>query len=167
MREEIERKYLVRSEGWRALATSARSLRQGYLAKGPGVTVRVRAAAGEGRLTLKSRLSGPSRMEFEYVIPPEEAHALLEGYAGSCLVEKVRHAVPCGERLWEVDVFGGLNEGLILAEIELASVEEPVQLPDWVGREVTEDPRFYNQFLAEQPFGQWPREERERCTLAR
>ncbi len=165
MREEIERKYLLRSEDWRALAISARPLRQGYIAQGPGVTVRVRVAGDEGRLTLKSRLSGPARMEFEYAIPSEEAHALLEAYAGGRLVEKVRHAVPSGGRLWEVDVFGGLNAGLILAEVELPSVGEPVHLPDWIGREVTDDPRFYNQFLAEQPFGQWSLE--ERCSLDR
>jgi CYTH domain-containing protein len=165
MREEIERKYWVRTDGWRALAVSARPLRQGYIAQGADLTVRVRVTAGEGRLTLKSRLAGPARMEFEYAIPPEEAHVLLGTYAGGRLVEKVRHAVPCEGRLWEVDVFSGRNDGLVLAEIELGSVGERVPLPDWVGRELTDDPRFYNQFLAEHPFGQWSQE--ERCSLDR
>jgi adenylate cyclase len=160
MKEEIERKYLVCADGWQRLAVSARPLRQGYLAEGPGVTVRVRLAAGEGRLTLKSRLPGPSRMEFECAIPQAEAEALLAAYAGGRLVEKVRHDVPWEGRLWEVDVFGGRNAGLVVAEVELASVREPVHPPAWVGREVTDDPRFYNQFLAERPIDEWSPEER-------
>lgn len=145
---EIERKYLVRSEDFLAQATSAEEIDQGYLHEGLP-TVRVRLRGERAYLTIKgqSDAEGLVRAEYEYAIPPEEAHELLT-LATAGRLTKTRYLVPHGTHLWEVDVFHGCLAGLTLAEIELSQPDEPFELPPWVGQEVTGDPHYYNSALA-------------------
>lgn len=156
MATEIERKFLVRDESWRAAAVSAQPMRQGYLASSPDCNVRVRLAGDRAWLTIKGRTVGASRPEYEYAIPAAEALELLEHLCLRPQIEKTRHRVPHGGHWFEVDVFHGANEGLILCEIELGHEGESVDLPPWLGREVTRDPRYFNARLAVQPYKTWP-----------
>lgn len=154
MGQEIERKFLVTDDGWRAAATSRAELCQGYLTSGAHPTVRVRLAGGEAWLTIKGETRGAERPEFEYPIPADDARELLRMCPGP-LVSKVRHRVPFGGRTWEVDVFAGPNAGLILAEVELESADAVVELPFWVGQDVTADHRYHNSQLAVHPYTSW------------
>ncbi len=149
---EVERKFLVNGDGWRAGA-SAMPIRQGYLSMGMGATVRVRIAGHAAFLTIKSQSSGASRAEFEYPIPLADALAMLADLCPPPHIEKTRHFVDVAGRAWTVDVFGGDNAGLVLAEVELGHPDDPVTLPDWVGAEVTHDPRYRNSALALAPQG--------------
>ncbi len=151
---EIERKFLVREDAWRAGVTAVRSLRQGYLAIDGGNTARVRTDGLRAWITIKGRTQGISRAEFEYEVPLADAEGLL-ALCGERLVEKRRHLVPHEGRTWEVDEFFGANAGLVLAEIELAEADEWVTLPPWLGQEVSADPRYTNARLATHPFGCW------------
>jgi len=155
MAREIERKFRIRSEGWRALATSSRRFRQGYLAATGRAAVRIRIDGAEkAKLTVKSAVPGPTRDEFEYSLPVADAEAMLALCEGG-IIEKVRHLVPAGSHTWEIDVFEGDNAGLVIAEIELESNAAAFARPDWLGEEVTDDPRYYNARLASQPFKDW------------
>ena len=154
MGREIERKFLVATEAWRAGVVAVDSLRQGYLCTDPERTVRVRLAGEKAWLTIKGRAHGPSRAEFEYRIPIADVQELLQ-MCLSPLVEKTRHRVPFGGRTWEVDVFAGANRGLVLAEVELDAAEAAVTLPSWLGKEVTDDHRYANANLAARPFTTW------------
>ena len=155
MPQEIERKFLVASDGWRAGADKGRSFRQAYLAGTDRVAIRVRITDGEEAvLTIKSAKSGLTRGEFEYPLPLADAEALTELRQGSVL-RKTRFRSPHAGRTWEVDVYSGENAGLVVAEIELGSEEDTIALPTWVGREVTGDPRFYAARLAQYPFRSW------------
>jgi len=127
---------------------------QGYLCVEKERTVRVRIEGGRGVLTIKGETVGCSRAEFEYEVPVEEARELL-GMAVGYLVEKVRRFLTVGGKVWEVDVFSGANEGLVVAEIELGSEDEKFELPEWVGDEVTEDFRYSNASLSRMPFCDW------------
>jgi adenylate cyclase len=147
---EIERKFLVVGEAWRGAVKSCRALRQGYLSGDEISTVRVRADDKNAWLTIKTGGRGIVRSEFEYSIPRSDADDLLEACHGR-VIEKVRHVVPYGRHLWEVDVFHGKNAGLVLAEIELGSAHEEFARPPWIGEEVTGDPRYYNSSLAAHP----------------
>lgn len=148
MAVEIERKFLVTSDAWRPLATSSSQLRQGYLSSNAKATVRVRISDDQRAvITLKGALQGISRPEFEYPIPLADARELLD-MAQPHVVEKRRYLVPWGEVIWEVDVFEGRHAGLVMAEVELADETQRVQLPDWVGREVTNDDRYANASLS-------------------
>jgi adenylate cyclase len=148
-RKEIERKFLVKGDGWRRHVTGKAHIVQGYLARGRKSTIRVRIKDGKGAtLTIKSREAGASRSEFEYKISLKDAKAMLE-LAGKSRVEKTRHCVPQGKLVWEIDVFVGRADNLVLAEIELPSEDEVVKLPGWVGEEVTNDPRYRNSSLAD------------------
>jgi adenylate cyclase len=152
---EIERKFLIRSDGWRGLVTRIRRIRQGYLATGEKAAVRVRCADGDdGTLTIKTARAGAVREEFEFPIPCADAEQLLS-LCGGAVVEKLRHDVAYGGVLWEVDVFQGANLGLAVAEVELDSEDQAIDRPDWVGEEVTHDNRYYNAKLAERPFNAW------------
>lgn len=151
---EIERKFLVRDDSWQDHVQGRRNLRQGYLTAGGEVTVRVRTDGSRAWVTIKGASRGISRAEFEYEIPPTDAEALLALCQGR-LVEKCRHIVPHGDKAWEVDVFSGCNRGLVLAEIELATDSETVELPSWIGEEVSHDPRYSNARLAVTPFSRW------------
>jgi adenylate cyclase len=146
--QEIERKFLVAGDGWQAMAESSSLLRQGYLSSNAKATVRVRSWDDKAAaLTLKGRTSGMTRAEYEYPIPVEDARELLE-MARPQVIEKRRHIVPFGGLIWEVDVFEGRHAGLVIAEVELDSEDQAVELPGWVGAEVTHDDRYYNASLA-------------------
>lgn len=149
---EIERKFLVAGDGWRGVEGVL--YRQGYLNRDKARTVRVRLAGGEGFLTVKGVSRGAARQEFEYSIPAADAEALLALCDGP-LVEKVRRVVVHGGMRWEVDEFLGENAGLVVAEIELEREDQPFERPDWLGREVTDDPRYYNANLAVTPYSAW------------
>ncbi|WP_323015160.1 CYTH domain-containing protein [Devosia sp.] len=145
---EIERKFLVRSDGWKGHVTGRKSLVQGYLSSHAKVTVRVRIEDGRrGLLTLKGRPDGLARPEFEYEIPLEDARDLM-GLAEPHVVAKTRHLVPHGGLVWEVDVFTGRHAGLVLAEVELDRQDQAIILPDWIGPEVSWDDRYNNASLA-------------------
>lgn len=143
---ENERKFLLESEAWRAGVISVLAIRQGYVAATPDRSVRVRIAGSQAWLTLKFGGPGPSREEYEYSIPEAEAEAMLAHTARQ--VVKERHIVPWENLVFEVDVFGGSLAGLVLAELEFRAGPPPVRLPDWIGREVTDDSRYYNAVLA-------------------
>jgi len=148
---EIERKFLVRSDGWRDGVTSSSALQQGYLSSNAKATVRVRTKDDEhGMLTLKGAAEGIARSEFEYAIPIEDARELLE-MARPNVVLKRRYLVPYAGFVWEVDVFDGAHAGLVLAEVELEAVDQFVPLPDWVGTEVSHDDRYANASLSRTP----------------
>ncbi len=131
-------------------------MRQGYLASSERAVVRVRVDGARGVLTIKGRTDGISRAEFEYEIPADDARQMLSTLAGA-VVEKTRYRIPHGEHVWEVDVFSGANAGLVVAEIELSSPDEPFDRPSWLGAEVSHDPRYRNSLLAVEPFTRWPR----------
>jgi adenylate cyclase len=149
---EIERKFLVKNNDWQKAARSAVEMRQGYLAK-DACTVRVRIAGESGFLTLKTKGNGITRDEFEYGIPVSDAEQLL----GLCknIITKTRSLVPLGDHTWEIDVFTGENEGLIIAEIELKEENESFQKPEWLGEEVTQDKRYSNSNLSTKPWTSW------------
>ena len=154
MARETERKFLVRSDEWRPSATPKRYV-QGYLTRGGGVSVRVRIVEDHACLTIKGESEGASRSEFEYDIPLDDARRILAEMCQSSIIEKTRSKVEHGDWTWEVDVFHGENDGLVMAEVELPHEDAEVELPDWVGQEVTHDGRFYNVYLAENPFSTW------------
>ncbi len=157
MAKEIERKFLVKGETWRSQVLSETRLVQGYLLDRPDLTLRVRIKAQEAFLTLKGASKGIARSEFEYPIPLEDAQALLAEFALFPPIDKIRYQVQVGAHRWDLDVFLGANAGLVLAEIELQDPEESFIRPDWLGEEVSEDPRYYNVNLAKQPYRTWNR----------
>ena len=154
MKLEIERKFLVPDTGFLAGIAGER-LVQAYLAHREVVTVRVRIGAGRAWLTLKGRAQGIVRRELEYEIPVADAELCLAELCDGPPIDKHRYRVPYGAHLWEVDVFDGANAGLVLAEIELARVDEEFEHPPWIGAEVSEDPRYFNSYLAEHPYTRW------------
>jgi adenylate cyclase len=152
---EIERKFLVRNNEWRQHATKHCDIRQAYLTIGGKSSVRVRIRDNRtAALTVKSRPAELRRLELEYPIPILEAEALMPLRKGS-IVEKERYRIPCGDLAWEIDVFSGENEGLVIAEIELTDERQHVELPSWIGEEVTGRPEYYNSFLVQNPFSSW------------
>jgi adenylate cyclase len=155
MGQEIERKFLVAGE-FRAGVVKSQRIVQGYLSSVPERTVRVRIRGESGFLTIKGigSASGAQRYEWEREIPAGEAEELLR-LCEPGVIDKTRHLVPVGGHTFEVDEFHGENDGLVLAEVELASEDESVQLPGWLGDEVTGDVRYYNSMLMKQPYGSW------------
>jgi adenylate cyclase len=149
---EIERKFLVSGSDWRD--SDPVYFCQGYLNADKFRTVRVRVAGGEGFLTIKGPTSGASRFEFEYSIPVDDARELFKLCDGP-LIEKHRRFIDYGGLTWEVDEFLGENEGLIVAEVELQSEDQVLDLPSWIGVEVTGDQRYYNSSLCRTPFKVW------------
>jgi len=152
--QEIERKFLVTNDTWRRNATGTH-YRQGFLSTEPERTVRVRIAGDRGTLTIKGKTIGATRPEFEYDIPREDAKQLLDTLCQRPLIEKVRHVLREGAHTWEVDVFEGDNTGLVVAEIELQREDEPFERPPWLGEEVTDDPRYFNASLVQNPYSRW------------
>ncbi len=152
---EIERKFLIRDESWRTTAGEGTHYHQGYLTTDPNRAVRVRLAGDKGYITIKSKGDGIERLEFEYEIPGEEASELLEKCALQPTVAKKRYKIDFGKHTFEVDEFEGRNEGLLLVEVELESAYEVFARPAWLGKEVTEDTRYFNQSLVENPFDTW------------
>ncbi|MBQ7630929.1 MAG: CYTH domain-containing protein [Selenomonadaceae bacterium] len=141
---EIERKFLVDAEKIPAqILSGGVKISQGYLCVEPSRTVRVRTKGERGFLTIKSANVGIVRQEFEYEIPLDDAQEILK-LCGDRILEKVRYEIEYAGKIWEVDVFGGKFAGLILAEVELSNADEKIILPDWVGAEVSDDPRYYN-----------------------
>jgi CYTH domain-containing protein len=154
MAQEIERKFLTSSEGWKENVSRAITIKQGYLNSEPNRTVRVRIAGEQGFLTIKGRSTGYTRAEFEYEIPVTDALEMVD-LCEQPIIEKTRYLVNEHGKTWEVDVFTGANQGLTVAEIELESETEEFILPTWVGPEVSEDPRYFNSSLIRNPFGSW------------
>ena len=152
MAKEIERKFLVSGE-FRQDSPESYRIMQGYICSDPDRTVRVRVRGDKGFLTIKGHSSedGLSRYEWEKEIPASEAVELM-ALCGSGVIDKTRYLVPFGRHTYEVDVFHGANEGLVLAEIELAEEQETFEKPSWLGEEVTGDPRYYNSMLSLHPF---------------
>jgi adenylate cyclase len=153
---EIERKFLVLSEAFKLESIRQNKIAQGYLSSVPERTVRIRIKNDTGYITIKgkSSVSGLSRLEWEKEISLEDAQLLLS-LCEKGVVEKIRHEVPVGNHIYEVDVFEGENKGLIMAEIELQAETEEFSLPNWLGKEVTNDTRYYNSYLSKNPFGSW------------
>jgi len=151
--EEIERKFLVDGDEWRTLGR-AEVFRQGYLSTVKERTVRIRAVGDQAWITVKGLTVGASRAEFEYPIPLSDAEQMLE-LCEQPIIEKTRHVVDTGGLRWEIDEFDGANRGLVVAEVELDDPDQPIELPDWVGAEVTDDPRYYNANLIAHPYSVW------------
>ncbi len=151
---EIERKFLVVGDGWRDLAEGV-TYRQGYLASRDGITVRVRVAGENGYITVKGVTEGISRAEYEYAIPLTDAIELLETLCDRPLIEKIRYQIQWDGLQWEVDEFMGANQGLILAEVELTDANQRITLPNWIGQDVSDDPRYFNISLVRSPYGEW------------
>ena len=150
---EIERKFLVKDDTWRTRASEGLVCRQGYIVSDKKKTVRVRVIGEQGFLTVKGATDGISRMEFEYEIDSPDAEYML--MLCERHVEKTRYLVDHAGMKWEVDVFEGANAGLVMAEVELESEDQEIELPAWAGEEVSDDPRYYNAYLAAHPFSGW------------
>ncbi len=154
MGQEVERKFLVKGDAWRNLARGI-LCRQGYLSRCKERVVRVRTIGNKGYLAIKGITSGASRLEYEYEIPISEANEMLDLVCEKPLIEKKRYRLRYQGLVWEVDEFLGENYGLILAEVELSSENQEFQKPDWLGEEVTGDPKYFNSNLVIQPFSKW------------
>ena len=150
---EIERKFLLADPSWKT--GPGCTLRQGYLSRDPQRIVRIRLSDDAAWLTIKGTTSGATRAEFEYHIPPSDAAELL-ALCERPLLEKTRYRIEYRGHHWDIDEFHGDNAGLIIAEVELKTESEHVELPPWIGAEVTGDPRYYNSNLSKHPYGQWP-----------
>jgi adenylate cyclase len=155
MATEIERKFLVNGDSWRDAVLSQERIMQGYLANNQNATVRVRVKGEQAFLTIKGAARGISRSEYEYPIPVSDAEAMLAELAVSPPIDKVRYRVRHGDQVWDLDVFAGDNAGLVMAELELEHEDQPFDLPDWAGTEVSGDPRYYNVNLARHPYKHW------------
>lgn len=151
---EIERKFLVLGDVWRHL-TSGVFYRQGYLSTVKERVVRVRVVGDHGYLTIKGITRSVSRLELEYPIPLQDANLLLDKLCKKPIIEKMRYDIHDHEDVWHVDEFLGENQGLVVAEIELAQEDEPFTKPDWIGEEVSHDPRYFNSNLVRNPYRAW------------
>lgn len=152
---EIERKFLLRSDAWRDEVGDSVRLIQGYLLRSDRSAIRVRIKGDVAELNIKHTLDGISRLEYEYEIPVADARGIIEHVAQRPLIDKTRHYVAHGGQLWEIDEFHGENAGLILAEIELETVDQRFARPTWLGEEVSDDPRYYNSNLSKLPYSRW------------
>ena len=155
MATEIERKFLVSSDEWRRSADSGTRFCQGYLVGAEKASVRVRIEGDRANLNIKSATLGVRRQEYEYPVPLEEAEEMLDTLCEKPLIEKTRYLVLHEGHTWEVDVFAGDNEGLVVAEIELNSEDEVFSAPPWLGEEVSGDTRYYNVCLVNHPYREW------------
>jgi adenylate cyclase len=154
MGKEIERKFLVKGDAWRSKAMGT-ACRQGYLNSAKERTVRIRTIGNRAFLTVKGPMVGASHAEYEYGIPLADGNAMLDVLVEKPLIEKMRYQVPFAGLTWEIDVFSGENAGLIVAEVELNSEAQVFGKPEWVGEEVTADPRYFNSNLIKHPFSKW------------
>jgi adenylate cyclase len=152
---EIERKFLVRDDSWRAEADGGLFYSQAYLSTDPQRCVRVRTAGQRAWLNVKSAVSPLRRLEYEYEIPLSDARELLHSVCPQPAVEKTRYHVAHQGHVWELDVFAGANAGLVVAELELADEQEQFARPAWLGEEVSDDPRYFNMNLAQVPYTRW------------
>lgn len=154
MAKEIERKFLVTGDAWRTLAKGTH-YRQGYLNSIKERTVRIRTIDDKAYLTVKGPTVGVTRMEFEYEIPYNDCVEMLKHLAEQPIIEKARYKVPYNGLVWEIDEFFGVNEGLIVAEVELQSENQVFEKPQWIGQEVSGDPRYFNSNLVNNPYTTW------------
>jgi len=154
MSKEIERKFLVKSDAWREIAKSE-LYRQGYLSAAIERTVRIRTVGDNGFITIKGACNGISRTEFEYAIPAEDASEMLDTLCLKPLIEKLRYRISHKHHVWEVDEFLGENAGLVVAEVELMDAQEQIDLPPWIGMEVSDDARYFNSNLVLHPYKRW------------
>ena len=156
MAVEIEHKFLIKDETWRTEADQGKLYRQGYLTSGPeAASVRVRIEGTEAKLNIKSKTVGNKRLEYEYSVPVSDAEEMLDKLCKKPLIEKRRYLVTHHDLVWEIDEFMGDNEGLVVAEVEVRHEDQVIDLPDWIGKEVTEDTRYYNACLVNNPFKDW------------
>lgn len=153
MPKEIERKFLVVSDEYKN--SPRKYYKQGYLSVEPDKTVRVRVVGDKGFLTVKGRNNGISRAEYEYEIPAADANEMLDNLVKAGVIEKWRYVCVIDGKKWEVDEFLGDNAGLVVAEIELQSEDEPFTKPAWAGDEVSGDERYYNSSLSQNPYKNW------------
>jgi adenylate cyclase len=154
MGQEIERKFLVIAPTYRELAKGTH-YKQGYLNSQKERVVRVRTIDETGFMTIKGITKGATRLEYEYEIPASDANELLDLLCEQPIIDKHRYKVKMGEFVWEIDEFHGDNEGLTVAEVELESEDQEYPKPDWIGEEVTGDPRYYNSNLIANPYSKW------------
>lgn len=154
MGKEVERKFLVNQDTWQPLDAGVH-FKQGYLSSQKERVVRVRIEGDKAKITIKGITTGVTRSEFEYLIPVDDAALLLDNLCEQPLIDKHRYRQEVGGKVWEIDVFHGQNEGLVVAEIELASEEEGFVLPPWAVQEVSSDPRYFNSNLLKNPFNTW------------
>lgn len=154
MIQEIERKFLLKNDDWRKFSKGT-LYKQGYLSINDLNIIRVRTIGNQGILSVKERVVGISRMEYEYSIPLDEAERMLSAICQKPIIEKYRYKIPIKNLIWEVDEFIGENQGLIVAEVELEKENQRIELPDWIGEEVSHDVRYYNFNLIKHPFSKW------------
>lgn len=159
MGKEIERKFLVVNDDWRAAAHRVADYAQGYLNEPVNCSVRVRVEDDQARLNIKCVQIGMSRDEFEYSIPLADAHKLMTMTLGPTVVKR-RHFVMVDGHEWEIDEFLGDNQGLVVAELELDREDEVFTKPSWLGKEVTDEARYYNVFLSQRPYQTWTEQEK-------
>ena len=156
---EIERKFLLKSDEWKAHVTETHVIKQGYLQSGLDASqkssVRIRISNKLANINVKSAELSSVRQEFEYEIPLHDAEEMLKTLCGGVVIEKTRYYVPYESHLWEIDVFSGGNTGLEMAEVELGSLQEHFERPDWLGPEVSHDERYYNNYLIRNPYCEW------------
>ncbi len=157
---EIERKFLLLNESWRLEADAGITMRQGYLSNNSKSSIRVRISGEQANLNIKSSTPGTVRSEYEYSIPVTEAEELLDHLCHESIVEKIRYHVEFSGFIWEIDVFSGANSGLLVAEIELSEIDQDFPKPAWLGREVSDEIRYYNSHLAGYPYSQWSEKEK-------
>lgn len=160
MATEIERKFLLVSDEWRQWVSRSEVFRQGYLSNNPQASVRVRIADDTATLNIKGMTLGVQRPEYEYEIPLHDAAELLDQLCTRPLIEKTRHFVEFGGNLWEIDEFHGDNAGLVVAEVELDSLDQVIAMPAWAGQDVSHLERYYNVRLTQYPYSRWTAEER-------
>ncbi len=154
MGKEIEKKFLITGDEWRELAEGV-PYRQGYLSTVKERTVRVRTIGKAGYLTIKGLTVGATRLEYEYEISVSDSNEMLDELCEKPIIEKNRYKVEFAGLIWEIDEFFGENEGLVYAEVELTSEDQEIKKPDWIGNEVTGDPRFFNSNLIAHPYSKW------------
>jgi len=152
---EIERKFLLSSDKWRDEVIRSSRIRQGYMGKIDKASVRIRVQGDKANINIKSATLDIRRMEYEYEIPLSEAEEMLDQLCNQPQIDKTRFIVEQGKHTWEIDEFYGDNQGLLVAEVELGSEDEEIFKPDWLGEEVTADPRYYNVSLIKHPFNKW------------
>jgi adenylate cyclase len=155
MATEIERKFLITNDSWRKEADEGIYMVQGYMGSNEKSSIRIRINGDTANLNIKSKTIGIQRSEFDYPIPVDEAKDILETLCDKPYVEKTRYHVIHDDKKWEIDVFSGDNDGLIVAELELESTDEEFSMPDWAGEDVSDDPRYYNVCLVTHPYKDW------------
>lgn len=155
MATEIERKFLIVNDDWRGQVSEKKIIRQGYFGRTAKASIRIRVSGNSANINIKSATLDVTRKEYEIPVPLADAEEMLEHLCERPLIEKVRHIVPAGDHVWEIDEFSGDNKGLVVAEIELSSADESFSRPKWLGEEVSHDKRYYNVCLVRHPYKDW------------